>query len=313
MGIRDVFNRVVDWAADKIQASTGEKERREEVSLLKKLAKDFEIKVSEAISLLNQAIKVFNEFIKKLNTARNTKVKENIENLSEHLGKFGNCKPIGLYTPEEETPPAKFPDREFDVIENYISNIDWSQDEVFFDTFFLSPLGMKIKTRKQNLSMREHIHELQLQTEATLQKLSERRLWTEQETKICAMYVSNVEFIQNIISDKILPELELVEAFLETEKIKNEIVANNMLDKLTFKYDVKCLESTIYHKHYQFIKNAVAFYIISCRIYNTPVLTNLLNNQTTPKDMEQLDKERSLIEYQSKAISNNMVVQRGGL
>ena len=308
--IRDKVESVTNWMADQVQTTTGEKERRESVSRLKDLAIEFKNKVSEAILILNKVIERFNEAIRRLNHIRNTKVAENIEILHTSLGKFGNCKPVGAYVSESEKMPEKFPDREFEKIENYISGVDWSSDEVFFDTFILSPIGMKMKTRKQNLSMRERIGDLQLLMEKTLNELQERTNWTEKEIDICSLYVSNIEFIQNVISQRIIPELELVEAFMESQKIKNELIAGNAIEKLDFNYSVECLKNTDYHKHYQFIKNAVAFYIISCKIYNTPVLTNLLNHQTTEKDSELLKEEHKLLEYQAGEVDSNMSVQR---
>jgi hypothetical protein len=307
-----IFEKAIDWLAEQVQTTTGEKERKENVSRLKQLALEFKERVSEAIVKLNEAIKSFNESIHNLNAVRNTGVKANIEKLYLFLEKFGSCKPAGFYAEEEEKLPAEFPQQDLDSIENYIGGIDWTKDEVFLNTFLLSPLGMKMKTRKQNLSMLEQIHELQLQTEATVKELSVREFATIQEKEICELYIANVEFITNFISEHIFPELELVEAFFQAQKIKNEILCAHTLVNLKFAYDIRSIKNTAYHKHYQFIKNTLAFYVISCRIYNTPVLTNLLRNQTTQEDVDQLKLEHSVLLHQSKEVSNAMAVSRGG-
>ena len=311
MGIRDVFKRTIDWAAEQVQATTGEKERRESVRTIKQLAEDFKASVAEAILHLNEVIKTFNCSIDKLNSIRTTDVKSNIARLHIFLSKFGKCKPIGAYAKEAEKLPAEFPEQAYDSIENYISNVDWSNDEVFLETFFLSPIGMKFKTRKQNLSLREHIHELQLLTADTLQELSNRELTTLQEIKVCEMYTSNVQFISRFISERIIPELELVEAFFEAEKIKNEILCDHSLQNLSFTYNLQSIQNTAYHRHYQFVKNTVAFYVISCCIYSTPVLTNLLQNQVTEDDFNRLKKEHSILAQQAKSVCDSMTVQRG--
>lgn len=311
MGIRDIFKRTIDWAAEQVQATTGEKERRESVKKLKQLAEDFKERVTEAILQLNEVIKSFNFSIGKLNSVRRTDVKANIDRLYIFLSKFGNCKLIGTYEKESEKLPADFPEQAYDSIENYLSDVDWSTDEVFLETFFLSPIGMKFKTRKQNLSLREHIHELQLFTEDTLQELSNREFTTQQEIKVCELYISNVQFISRFISERIVPELELVEAFFEAEKIKNEILCGHPLQNLTFTYNLQSIQNTAYHRHYQFIKNTVAFYVISCCIYSTPVLTNLLQNQVTEDDLSRLVKEHSVLTRQAKSVCDSMIVQRG--
>ena len=312
MGLRNFINRAIDWLADQVQTSTGEKERREGVARLKQLAAAFKEKVVAAILRVNDAIKAFNNHISHLNVVRNTSVKENIDTLQIFLSKFGKCKSREAYVEENKKIPAEFPKQELDTIENYIANVDWSADDVFFDTFFLSPLGMKMKTRKQNLSLREHIHELQLLTDETLRQLELKKCATELDVKICALYTANVDFISTFISAKIIPELELVEAFFQAEKIKNEIICGyTQFENINFNYNIKSIESTDYHRHYQFVKNTVAFYVLSCCIYSTPVLTNLLNSKTTEQDIGRLEQEKSLLLRQSKVLSSTMMMHGG--
>lgn len=312
MGVFDILDRAVRWAADQVQTTTGEKERREEVAILKQLAKEFKTKVAAAILKLNEAIQAFNSSIIHLNHVRNTKVKNDIDELFQFLSQFGNCKSAGSYAEESEKIPVEFPQHEMEQIQNYIADVDWSQDDVFWNTFWMSPIGMKMKTRKQNLSMREHINELRLQTEATLIDLKFRTFSTERDNQICALYIANIEFISKMVSEKILPELELIEAFFQAEQIKNQVISNRTPENINFTYDIRSIKNTVYHRHYQFIKNTLAFYVISCRIYNTPVLTNLLNNDTTDNDIVRLNKEHTVLESQSKALSHSMVTPRGG-
>ena len=196
-------------------------------------------------------------------------------------------------------------------IEDYIGEVDWSQDNVFLNTFMLSPIGMKIKTRKQNLSLQEHINELIIQTDATIEELNTRQYSTLLETQICNLYISNIQTISNIITKKILPEIELVEAFFQAEMIKNEILCGREPNNLTFSYNIESIVNTPYHTHFQFVKNAVAFYIIACKIYNTSVLTNLLCNRVSQTDIEQLKCERKVLEANTEILNNSMAIVRG--
>ncbi len=118
--------------------------------------------------------------------------------------------------------------------------------------------------------------------------------------------------VMEITYERILPELELIEAFFQAEELKNEIICGNPLENLSFTFYIQALENTPYHRHYQFVKNAFAFYVLSCRIYNTPVLTNLLQNRTTENDISQLEDEKAALVYQSTAISETAMVPRGG-
>lgn len=309
---KKLFAYTADWTADKIQTATGVKESRSHISCLKELALEFKEKVSAAILRVNETIKTFNRAIEKLNTVRNMAVKSNIDVLHTFLCKFGNCKPAGSYMEEHQKLPEKFPQQEFDSIENYIANVDWTNEEVFRETFFRSPIGIKLKTRKQNISLREHIQELCLQTEETTKQLQLREFTTKQETEICGIYVDNVVFISEFISTHILPELELIEAFFQAEKIKNELLCSkNNFENISFSYNIKSIANTKYHRHYQFVKNAVAFYVLACCIYNTPVLSNLLEKKTTEKDLQRLKNERGIISKQSQALCDTMQIRRG--
>lgn len=311
MGMFDLFGRAVDWAADQIQSTTGEKERRQHVDRLKSLAHEFKEKVETAVDQLNRIVDSFNEKIRILNDVRSKKVEQNIEALFTFLKKFGNCKPAGDYVGEKQKLPREFPQRDYDKITNYISDVDWSQNEVFFNSFILTPIGMGIKTQKQNISMQELINELQLQMDATLKNLEQQRFDTEQDTKICEIYVSNVEFISQFIQKKIIPELELVEAFFQAEMIKNQVICNQPVENLRFMYHVDMIKGTAYDRHYQFVKNVLMFYVVSCKIYNTPVLSNLLNARTTHDDIVQLENEKQMLTTQADLVSGAMYVKRG--
>lgn len=305
-----MFNNILNWASDKVQTVTGEKERRQLVAELRSKFDIFKQDVEKKVHKLNQAIENFNSKIRDLNDIRKGLVKNNIILLADFLAKYGAIKNIEAYCSEDEKRLESLPEHKFDKIDDYIANVDWSSDDVFLNTFFLSPLGMKRKTRKQNLSMREKIHEFQMEAEETITQLKMKTFGVEQEQQICNLYISNVRFISNFIEMKILPELSLVEAFLQAEHIKNKILANHPLLDLAFKYDISMIKETIYEKHYYFVKNAFMFYVLSCKIYNTPILTKLFHNQTTQMDVTELKKHQEVIQQQSKILDDQLLAQR---
>ena len=312
-GMVGIFKQIWNWASDQVKATTGEKERSELIQKLKECTEIFKVKVTLAIEELNEIIRSFNNLIDTLNKIRTSKVKSNINTLYTFLNKFGCCKTPGEYINEEQKIEVDFPKQEFDSIENYIANVDWSQDEVFLNTFLLTPIGMKLKTRQHNLSLREHINQLILQTEYTVQDLNLRKFNTEQEANICKLYISNIIFISDFIRNKIIPELELIEAFFQAEKIKDELLCDQKLEDLKFTYNIKSLNNSMYQKHYQFIRNAVAFYVISCIVYDSPVLTILLANAVSDEDNTTLQLEHSDNVKQSDNVVKNMIIIRGGI
>ena len=70
--------KIIDWLADKVQATTGEKERRQKVERIKELVSDFKINISHAINVLNESIEKFNYWIRNLNDVRKQKIGINI-------------------------------------------------------------------------------------------------------------------------------------------------------------------------------------------------------------------------------------------
>lgn len=302
---------IIDWLADKIQTSTGEKERRELVQIVKDLADEFKEKVSQAIVSLNRKLNEFNQKIIQLNEFRSRHVKKNIEQLYTFLSKYGNCRSYKAYAPEAGKLPAEFPKREMAQINDYITEIDWSKEDVFRDTFWLSPLGMKFKTRSQNLSMRERVNELKLQIEQTIREINAQEFTAELETEICELYLKNVQMISQVITTKIIPEIELVDAFFQAEEIKDSVLGGNQVQKYNFHYNIGALIGTPYERHYRFIKNAFMFYVISSKIYDTPVLTNLLNHTVSSDDKQQIEEERRVLIEQARVVSGAMSVARG--
>ncbi len=171
---------------------------------------------------------------------------------------------------------------------------------------------MKFKTRNQNVSMHERINALKLQIEQTVQEIDMNTFTAGLEIEICNLYLRNVRTISEVITTKIVPEIELVDAFFQAEAIKDAIIVEAQPRELKFHYNVCTLIGTPYERHYQFIKNTFMFYVISCKIYDTPVLTHLLGHTTSIEDKKQIEGEHQLLLQQAQAVSESMTVARGG-
>lgn len=303
-----IFNRFLDWASSEIQKTTGEQDRRINVAKLKELSQSFQEKVTQAIHILNTYIDRFNSNIFSINQIRKDKVEKNIFILQTFLSHFGRCKPIGKYIEESNMIPAVFPTKQLEQIDQYASNYDWSSACVFGQTVCLTPIGMTIKNRSSNTDMQQQLNKFELEMEATLNLLSAKQFKTNLEIQIAELYSNNISFITNFISDNILPELELVTSFFQAESLKNCILCNKSFDNVHFHYAITSLQGTRYDKHYNFIKNAFLFYVISCRIYNTPVLTRLLNGTSSENDVTQLEGEFRLLQAQSSPVLENKIL-----
>ena len=306
-----LFDDILDWAADKVQTVTGEKERRRLVSEFKDVYDEFKTDVEIKISDINRIISEFNRNIRKINNVRKTDVEKNIVLLSNFLGKFGKVKSIGEYSMEKESNMLVLPEHKFEMKESYINEIDWSKDDVFQDTFFLTPICMTIKTKEQNLSINEKLNQLRLEAEETLNQLKIKEYAAAQDRVIANLYIDCIEIITNYIKEVIIPELKVVESFFQVLKIKNEVISGNSLQEIKFSNDIELLRDTQYEKHFLFVKNAFMFYVISCKIYNTPVLTRLLNNKTEKQDIDLLEKDKKLLLEHKKVVGGNLMFVRG--
>lgn len=304
------LSNALDWCADKVQTVTGEKERRELVQQFKDMYFNFKVMVEQKVEEINEHIRKFNQLIQKINLLRKKQIEPEILRLESFLGKFGNIKSIGAYVEEEESYEITFSEQQYETIESYIVDIDWSQEEVFFDTFFLSPIGMTMKTKQQNLSMRERLNAFQMEIEETMSQLEIRNMEAEQNNRVANLYIFCVEFIADYIARVILPELDVVEAFLQALCLKNEVIAERSLTDVEFRNNIEVIRDTQYQKHFLFVRNAFMFYIIACKIYTTPVLTKLLYNDIVETDVVIMEDNREVLLKQRDNVDKYLMFKR---
>lgn len=272
-----MLDSLLDWAAEKVQNFTGESDRRRLVEQFKLVHIEFQNIITEIVEKINIAIGIFNEKIDELNSYRQNKVKKNIFILGVFLSQFGKLREVGDYADEDKHSEIDVPKKQFQQSEDFIKDIDWSKDDVFEKTFFKSIFGVRAETRKINQETTQKIEEFKMECEEMVRLAENKNDFINQDIMIADMYSDCVKSISNTIEEKVLPELELVQAFLQCDEIKNNLLANKEVE-IKKENDITLLAGSMYDKHYQFIKNTFMFFIISSKIYNTQVLTNLLND-----------------------------------
>lgn len=305
--VKDAAGDFVDWMADQVQTTTGEKDRRQLVCKLKEEFERFKNMVVQIIDRINTIIADFNCHVRSLNYLRTETVSQNIKKLSAFLQDFGKLKPPGAYIAESEKVPAELPMQKFLEKADYINEVDWSRQDVELNTFFLTPIGMMAKTRKQNLSMQEQLNEMKLEFENTKRTLELREYNAEQDIVICELYTECVDMICKVVQETIVPEFELVEAFWRALAVKNIVISESSEEEITARKNISVLKDTIYHMHYIFVKNAFLFYVISCKIYDTPVLTRLFNHTLQDGDKEIMENHKSVLALQANALYESSI------
>ncbi|MEH7304856.1 hypothetical protein [Neobacillus drentensis] len=296
----------LDLLSSKVQSFTGEAERRALVEEFKDVHSEHKDTIHSKIAILNKLIEDFNRGIQQLNNFRKNKVKVKIDNLLNFLIKFGNVDSMITFANEKQKEIAEIPTKAFESTESYITDMDWSKDDVFKKTFF-KPFGVRAETRRQNLSMKEELTEYQMEIKSREKQIDFKQQRINMDKKIGVLYYSTIEMIDQTIEKKILPEMELVEAMLEAESIKNMILVQQKPTDAPMNKDVSLLKGTIYDRHYLFVKNSFLFFILCKKIYNTPILTKLLNEEITNNDFMQLENQKNVLVKQDEELSIHMM------
>lgn len=303
---------IINWAARKVQNFTGETDRKQIVAQTKleyvKSRKEIEYIVQE----LNYTIEKFNIKIVELNNYREKRIKNDVEKLGSFLSTFGNIKDISEYSEEKEKSFFNIPERAFEKVENYIADIDWSSDEIFLRTFFQGGAFASIFTRGQNLKMREILAKFKADMMGEKDKLNNKIEMIEKvDMRICDLYIELIKAICYYIEFQIVPQIEVIQSFLECESVKNVYIADTKaktIENVEYETDIKLYDNTIYQKHFNFIRNAFWFYILSANIYSSPVLTKLLKNKRLTKDdIKELEGQKLLCQKQMKFLENNKI------
>lgn len=301
---------IIDILAKGVQDFTGETDRKQIVEDTKNEYINSRTAITNIINNLNNVILSFNKKIDYLNNLRLTKVKGNIEGLGNFLSTFGTVKDLSSYSHEKGKEYFSVPERAFEEVEDYIEDIDWSSDEVFMRTFFSFGLGAAIFTKQQNMKMLEKLEEFRNEVMHMKNKLNSKIEMLEKvDIRICDIYTQLVSNICDYIENKIVPQIYLIESFLECESVKNAYIADTSVKELSnveYEKDIMIYNNTIYQKHYNFIRNAFWFYILSATIYSSPILTKLLENKKiTDGDIQKLDGQKTLYAAQVKALEDN--------
>ena len=303
---------IINLVARKVQNFTGETDRKQIVAQTKleyvKSRKEIEYIVQE----LNYTIEKFNIKIVELNNYREKRIKNDVEKLGSFLSTFGNIKDMSEYSEEKEKSFFNIPERAFEEVENYIADIDWSSDEVFLRTFFQGGAFASIFTRGQNLKMLERLEEFKNSVINMKDKLNNKIKMIEKvDMRVCDLYIELIKAICYYIEFQIVPQIEVIQSFLECESVKNVYIADTKaktIENVEFETDIKLYDNTIYQKHFNFIRNAFWFYILSANIYSSPVLTKLLKNKRLTKDdIKEFEGQKLLYQKQMKFLENNKI------
>lgn len=295
-----------------IKDISGETKRREIKAEIDDVYNRGKLSIIKLVNNFNNVIKNFNNKVDYLNNIRFNRVKSNIDNLGVFLSTFGNVKEVAQYSQEKTKLFLNIPEKEFEEVEEYIEKISLTKEQIFRRAFFRTPLVDMILSKKENLEMKEKLEYLKNNIMKTQNKLRNKiSMLKKVDLRICNIYVKLTTDICNCIENRILPEIELINCFLECESIKNIYISNTTVKELSnveYQKDIMIYNNTIYQKHYNFIRNAFWFYILSSTIYSSPILTKLCERKKiSDDDIKNLESQKKLCAIQIKALKNNSI------
>lgn len=280
---KGVVKTVGNVAMSGVKYISGDSEREKWV---KKLEEYFDTiyrpTLTNKVNEVNQEIPPLNEKIDYINSLRYYEIGPKITSLSGLLGQFGNMKPVAAYTNESNFASLQVPEQRFEEISDYIEDNDLSTSEII-ERIVCNLFSIRSKNREASIEIQEKINELKLNLEHLLGLLEAKRKTYIQNRIIADMYIQTIQMILKFIESVILPEIHTVESFLQANRLKDEILSGNRLTETSIMFDnrIKILANTPYHRHYMFVKNAFMFYVIACKIYSSPILTRLLQGNST--------------------------------
>lgn len=287
-----------DECANFIQEQTGEKERRQLEDKRQAIIEIINEESEKQITQLNGIIGKYNDAIEKLNSIRRGDINKNIQFLYIFLNRYGQCKEKDEFVEETKIKQVVFPRKEYEKIEDIVRSTKWGKEKVFADTLFMGILGVKSENKARATELRKEINDYELLMNELIVEFKMKIGFSQLELDICNQYIKNLDLINKTILELIIPEIEVIDGFFQAYKIKELILSNLLTEQIQFSYDFLALNGTKYQKYYNFIKNAYAFYILYCRIFDTPVLTNLLEHKVTEVDKKICESEYNVLEIQ---------------
>lgn len=297
-----------------IDKFTGKAERNALINKIEEVKGEYNFILNNGIANLNSNIAILNNEIDILNDFRINHVKNDIYNLKKFLDKFGILDENNNYLGERKFTEVTFPQQIIFSIDDYIDKHDLRETSDWWKLALggvATGVVLRYFRNKENKKIYSELENLKVKLEGIKNTIRNQEYLLNQNIEIAKIYNATIKEMSETISNLILPEFELVEAFCQANELKNYVLVDKNIENVVFKNSVIAYKGTKYEKHYNFIKNTFLFYIMSNRIYNTPILSRLFNNfQDTDasEDIIELKAETNKLMEQKRLIQSNLMI-----
>lgn len=303
---------LIDWVED----FTGKTERDRILHEMNNLQNDVKKTLETGIKEINKQIEELNININKLNLFRENSIKNNLIFLDKFLQKFGFVDKNIFFREENNWSYSKKNIALINDIEEYKNKYDLDGSLELLKAAF-GAIYLHFKRQKENVRLNAELGRMRHEYEKLKNDLKYQKQFYKENNEITLLYMICLNEIHLTIVNIILPEFETVEAFCQVLELKNKVINDEDLENIVFKNRILALQGTDYDKHYRFIKNAYAFYVISLKIYNTPILSNLFNSKfsksnfsETENELKYLEERKNILLKQKDNLIENLIMER---
>lgn len=303
---------LIDWVED----FTGKTERDRILHEMNNLQNDVKKTLETGIKEINKQIEELNININKLNLFRENSIKNNLIFLDKFLQKFGFVDKNIFFREENNWSYSKKNIALINDIEEYKNKYDLDGSLELLKAAF-GAIYLHFKRQKENVRLNAELGRMRHEYEKLKNDLKYQKQFYKENNEIALLYMICLNEIHLTIVNIILPEFETVEAFCQVLELKNKVINDEDLENIVFKNRILALQGTDYDKHYRFIKNAYAFYVISLKIYNTPILSNLFNSKfsksnfsETENELKYLEERKNILLKQKDNLVENLIMER---
>ena len=304
----------MSFIGELIDKFTGKAERNALINKIEEVKNEYNFILHNGIINLNSNIAILNNQIDVLNDFRINHVKNDIYNLKNFLEKFGILDENNSYLGENKFTEVTFPQQIIYSIEDYIDEYDLRETSDWWKLVLgsvVTGVVLRYFRNKENEKIYSELENLKVKLEGIKNTIRNQEYLLSQNIEITKIYIGTIKEISETISNLILPEFELVEAFCQANELKNYVLVNKNIENVVFKHSIIAYKGTRYERHYNFIKNTFLFYIMSNRIYNTPILSRLFNNLKDTdgsRDIIELKAEAGKLIEQKRLIQSNLMI-----
>ena len=297
-----------------IDKFTGKAERNALINKIEEVKSEYNFILNNGIENLNSNIAILNNQIDVLNDFRINHVKNDINTLKNFLDKFGILDESNNYLGESKFTEVTFPQQIIYSIDDYIDEYDLRETSDWWKLVLggaVTGVVLRYFRNKENKKIYSELENLKVKLEGIKNTIRNQEYLLNQNIEIAKIYIVTIKEISETISNLILPEFELVEAFCQAKELKNYVLVDKNIKNVVFKNSIIAYKGTRYERHYNFIKNTFLFYIMSNRIYNTPILSRLFNNfrdSDASDDIIELKDETNKLMEQKRLIQSNLMI-----